>query len=234
MEIFGLSVKGVIRPNIKVLFVPFILAGFLLLLSLVVVQNTYTRVSAEIKKLNESEKAESLLQEKVNLLQEMSPIVISQTDQTVIALPEKNPSITMLIQLNLLAEKYSLTFANKEAGSHTKFQEDILKTPISFSVGGNLDQLLFFVNEIKTVAPLSTIDEMNVTAATDEGVGMSIKMSVYFSKFPEKLPPLTQPIKTLTAEEKETLDKISFLKKPVFIEQSTTRSEERQDPFSWE
>jgi Tfp pilus assembly protein PilO len=234
MEIFGLSVKGVIRPNVRVLLIPAILAGSLTIISLVAIKNSYTRISAEISKLQEAERTENILQEKVNLLTEMSPLLISQTDQTVVALPDKNPSIVMLIQLNLLAEKYSLVFLNKEAGSPSELSGSLSRTPISFSLEGEMSQLISFVKEISSLAPLSTVDEMRTSKALEEGYNMSIKMSVYFSEFPEKIPPLTEPVKTLNSDEQRTLDIVQKLKKPEIVEVTTTRPEKREDPFNWE
>ncbi len=235
MEILGVSIKGVIRPNFRVLFLPGVFVGLLAVISLLVISNTYTRISDQLERLETAGETENLLRGKVSTLQELGEIVVDQADDTVIALPDRNPAITMFTQLNLLAAKYSLTFSSREASAPGVYEGELFATPITFSLVGDLTQLISFIKDIKSLTPLSTIDDVRVSGGAGSGiVSMEVKMAVYFSGFPDKLPPLTQPIKTLTQKEKELMDTITSLQKPEFAEMSTTQPEPREDPFNWQ
>lgn len=231
MEIFGISIKGIVKPNIRVLLLPLLLISFLLIISLVVFKNGVAKISSQLKQLKDARKIESTLQEKINLLQQMGGAVLSQSDLTVIALPENNPALIMLIQLNSLADKYALAITEKQVSMPLEAQGGLSKATITFKTGGELLQLTDFIKGMRSLAPLSTLDEVSISK--EAGVlTAEAKISVYFGKFPEELPPLTQPIKALTDGEELIFEKILGLTKPEFIELSPTEPGIREDPFN--
>lgn len=231
MEIFGISVKGVIKPNVRVLFFPAVLVSFLLIISLVVFKNGVTNISSQLKQLKAARKTEGTLQEKVNLLQQMGGAFLSQSDLAVIALPENNPALTMLVQLSTLAEKHDLTITQKEVARPLEAQAGMSKATVSVKTGGELYQLTDFIKEIRRLAPVSTLDEIQIDSQSGL-LTANAEVTVYFSKFPEKLPPLTEPIKVLTNEEELIFKEISGLTKPEYVELSPSEPGFRENPFN--
>lgn len=231
MEFFGISIKGTLRPNIRVLALPLFLISLLFILALVVFKNGFTRISSQIKELQQARVKENILQEKVDRLQQVREVVLSQADLTVVALPKKNPAILMFVQLNSSAAEQSLILLGKEAKSLVETGTDLSRMEIKFETEGEISQIISFLKNIKTFAPLSTIEQVQMES---EGglLTVEVRLWVYWAGFPEKLPPLTQPIRTLTEQEEQVYAIISELTKPEFVELAPSGPSEREDPFN--
>ncbi len=231
MEIFGLSIKGTIKPNVRVLIIPSVLIGSLVILSLVVFKNGYLRISTQIKQLRDAEQIENTLTTKIDTLQQIRGIALDQADKVVIAVPEKNPAIMMLAQLNFLANDYSLIVENKVVNPPRVKEGELSTVKILFSIEGELLPLIGFLKGINNLTPLSSIESANI-ALRGNIARIEVAITTYFGEFPTKIPPITQPITTLTDQEKVQLEKLSALKEPEFIELDPTQPDKREDPFN--
>ncbi|MCH7641469.1 hypothetical protein IID22_04705 [Patescibacteria group bacterium] len=231
MEIFGLSIEGTVKPNIRTLAVPVFVVVVLLILAFVIGQTGIRQITSKIKELGESRKVENKLEARATVLERVEGVVLGQADVSIIALPEKNPSLLMLTQLSTQAEKHSLTLLGKKTRAGAPAGKGITSGEISFSLKGDLKEIIEFLKDIKTLAPLSSIDEVSVKLEGGEAT-VGILLSIYWSSFPTELPPITQPITELKQEEQAILDRISVLQKPEFITLTPSSPSEREDPFN--
>jgi len=231
MEIFGLSIKGTLKPNLRVLVVPTILIGSLLIVSVIVIKNGINQISSQVKTLSELSKSEKKLEEKANVLKNMGPIVVDQADQTVIAIPKNNPSVLMLFQLSQLANEKELVVVEKEVAVSREDKSGITSSIVTLKAVGQIEQIIPFLQGIKTLAPLSNIMEVNMKE-DKSFIEIETKVAVYYSDFPTTIPALTQPINKLTKNEEQIYEKISGLKLPDLTQLSPKEPGVREDPFN--
>lgn len=231
MEFFGLSIEGTVKPNIRILAVPVFVVVILLILALVVGQSGIRQITSKIKELGEARKVENRLEARATVLERIEGVVLGQADVSIVALPQKNPSLLMLNQLSTTAEKHGLTLLGKKTRVGVPAGKGIASGQISFILKGDLQKILEFLKDIKTLAPLSSIDEVGVNIEGGEAT-VSTLLSIYWSDFPTELPPITQPITELNQEEQTILDRISVLQKPEFITLTPSSPSEREDPFN--
>lgn len=230
MEVFGISIKGTIKPNIRVLVIPTFLIGMLIILTLVVFKNGFTRISFQLKKLKEAERTENMLKQKVDVLENLKGVVLDKAEVSVIALPEKNPTMFMFAQLRNSADKYLLTILDREARGMYSPEGDLSKMELRFRVRGDHSNIIDFLREIKDLAPLSTVEEVSISIKGNLSEA-EVTLFVYWGDFPEKIPPLTEPVRALTEQEEEAYQKIAKLTKPEFIELNPVEKTDRENPF---
>ena len=137
----------------------------------------------------------------------------------------------MLAQLSTQAEKHGLTLLGKKTSVGAPAGKGIARGEISFSLKGEFQEIIKFLKDIQTLAPLSSIDKVGVKIEGGEAI-VSTLISIYWSSFPTELPPITEPITELKQEEQTILDRISSLKKPEFITLTPSSPSEREDPFN--
>lgn len=231
MEIFGLSIKGTLKPNIRVLVVPVVLIGLLFVVSVVVLKNGINQISSQMKTLNELSGSEKKLEEKANLLKNMGPIVVDQADQTVIAIPEKNPAVVMLFQLSNLANEKELIVTEKEVAVPSRSKDGIESSIVTLKAVGQIEQILPYLLEIKTLAPLSNIIEVNMKE-DKTFLEIETKVAVYYSDFPTTIPSVAQPVNKLSKNEEQIYERISDLRLPNLSELSPNDPTIREDPFN--
>lgn len=231
MEIFGLSIKGTVKPNTRILAVPVTLIIVLSFMALKIGQNGIARITTKIKELREAQRVEHTLDARATLLGREEGVVLGQADLSTVALPEKNPSLLMLNQLSLAAERHALDLAGKKVAQGVPTGQGVLSGQVSFVLIGNLQEIIEFLKEIKTLAPISTIDEVNIKIDGGEA-RVNANLSVYWSSFPRELPPISQPIDKLSQEEQSLINRISQLLKPEFVTLPPSAPVEREDPFN--
>ena len=230
MEIFGISIKATIKPNLRVLVLPSMLLIILVTLTAIVFKNGITRISAQLNNLQDSKKTENILQEKVDVLRRIQGAVLNQADITALAIPEKNPGVLMLSQINQKAESLGLTVVDRKTGSLPKPIADMSSMKLIFALEGELPTMVDLAKDIKELAPLSTINVVRINK--ERGIlSMKVDMEVYWGDFPTLLPPLTEPIKTLSQNEEMMVNNLGKLEKPAFIELEASAPQPRENPF---
>ena len=230
MEIFGISIKATIKPNLRVLILPSMLLAILVILTTIVFKNGITRISAQFRNLEDSKKTENILQEKVNVLRRIEGVLLNQADITALAIPEKNPGVLMLSQISQKAESLGLIVADRKTVSSPRPIAGMSSMKLVVVLEGELPTMINLAKEIKELAPLSTI---NVVRINEEGktLSMEVDMAVYWGDFPTLLPPLTEPIKTLSQNEEMMVSDLGKLEKPAFVELEASAPQPRENPF---
>ena len=230
MVILGLSVERVLKPNIRIMAPPIFLAVVLVICGVIVFKNGLAAMYSQLKKLEDVDKTLAILQEKVDILREIQGIVLSQADISVVSLPNRNPSLIMLSQLGNLANQKEVVIVNKSTQGATSGLTGLFSMQIRLNVEGQFTNLLSFASDIGKIAPLSTVDEVDI-ATSGEGVNSSLSLSIYWGDFPTKIPAITEPIKTLTTSEEDLLDQLANLTRPELTDLGATLPVSRENPF---
>lgn len=231
MELLGTSRLKVMSPNIKALVGPLLAILVLSLLFIISVQGGYNQITLKMGELAAATRNEKVLEEKASILREVRSS-LGNADKTVIALPYKNPGLWMLSQLKAAAEANSLAISDFELVDELKYSEDIAKMQISFSVdGASAGSLLVFIKSVSNLAPISTVDSVDLKQEKDKNPRAEVKLSVYWSEPPSVLPPITSPVKQLTSSEQELLSRLSGLVQPQFTVFPPSVPGQRENPF---
>ena len=230
MAILGISFEKIIKPNVRILTPPIFLVIALVLLGIFVVKSGLERIYAQLNELEDVNKTLAILQEKVDVLREIQGIVLSQADISVISLPEKNPSLLMLTQLNNLAQANVVSIINKSIQVAQSDSSGIVSMQLRLELEGEFTNILSFIRDIQKVAPLSTVEEIDIEKIINE-ITSNVSLSVYWGDFPTRIPPITEPIKTLTAKEEVLLDQLGNLTRPELTDLKASQPIIRDNPF---
>lgn len=221
--------KSFLGPNINAIGFPFLyLAASVLLFSLVM-KIGVTKISEQRKTISESTATQGVLQQKESFLREVETEVSDFVDASANAIPEKNPALTMIAQLKNLAVVQGLTLTSFKVGSDS-LTSGVSSVEVTFGVDGTTTNVLSFIQALSTAAPISSIEKAKVN--TVGGIASAnVSLKVYFAEYPTKLPALTEPISTLSAEERTLLDTLSALTLPSFTKLNPQEPGIRGNPF---
>ena len=157
---------------------------------------------------------------------------MSYADAATIAMPDKNPSLIALSQLKTLAENNGLNLSEIKIGSKTSDKSGTFKTTILFEAEGALFQVLNYLVSIKSMAPLSVINRVDITQR-GEVIRASVSLVVFWAPLPTKLPAISEPVRELSADETNLITELSNLEEPLFTEVLPAAPSGRIDPFSY-
>jgi len=230
MAILGVSFEHFLKPNLRILITPLLLAIIILFLGFFIIKNGMVRITTKLEELDNLESTVITLQEKVDILREIEGIILSHADTTVIAIPEKNSTLVMLTHLSSVANEKSVQIINKKTQSQQIGEEGLVSAKININITSDFNSILDYLMNLDDLAPLSTIDEVD-TSKSGEVMSGNLALSVYWGDFPTRIPAITEPIKTLTAEEEDLINLLAKLKRPDFIDMAPTAPTNRENPF---
>lgn len=185
----------------------------------------------EIKQqINTNKKTISVLSGKLKILQSVSAAYSSGSDASLTALPDKNPTLSVISQLKLLASSSSVMISDVKSSLPGELA-DLSYVATSFIAAGTKDSIISFTRAINTIAPISIIEKIDMS--TNAGYSeANISIKTYFAPLPKTIPTVTQAVTDLTASEKSLLSEISILTPPVFGEVVQTEGGSiNQNPF---
>lgn len=189
------------------------------------------QIRQERQELDAAMRDETVLEQKQQVLTDISGNVLSFVNASTDALPDKNPSLTMISQIKQLASQRLLVISDLNIGRAVE-EGSLFKVQLQFDVDGDLTQVTAFVRDLAGVAPLSRLESVNLNQSGDL-VRASVSVVVYSAPFPEELPPLTEPLSDLTNNEEEVLGILSGLQAPPFSTgvSPSQPTGERTNPF---
>ena len=114
MTILGVSFEHFLRPNLRILITPLLLAIIILFLGIFIVKNGMERITIKLEELDNLESTVITLQEKVDILREIEGIILSHADTSVVAVPQDNSTLIMLTHLSSVANEKSVQIINKK------------------------------------------------------------------------------------------------------------------------
>lgn len=233
MVILGFSSKT-LGPNIRILALPFISVVVLIFLFIFVIKFGYAQINGQLKGVKETTRIERILKEKASFLRQIKGSALEETGPSLTAHPHTNPSVWMVSHLRAFGQSFSLISKDLRLTFSQEGNNDINKAEINTKVESNdMSAILSFLSSFQEVAPISTINEVNLKQEKGKGVvSAEVKITVYWSNLPTKIPPITEPITALTENELKTLNFVSGLKPPAFTSLSPAFPIERLNPFN--
>jgi Tfp pilus assembly protein PilO len=224
------TLTEIVSPNIKALVVPIVILLVLIILSVISYKIAFLKLTAQREEFTSAKNAEKVLVNKEAVLSQIQGDVSSYVDAVVLAVPSQNPAIAMISQLKILALNKSVTLSSIKGGSESTTQASLMSADITLGIEGPSVAIIDYLKAINTLAPLSTLNRVKINQSVGSARAEAV-IRTYFSAFPTKLPAMTEPIKELTAEEKEILSKLSQLTVPSFINLTPQTPVMRESPF---
>lgn len=224
--------KSSLPSSITTLLTPLAALVVVIVLFIVVFKIGSSKIGSQRKQLQTSEKNEATLVQKQRVLQEVQEEILSYADVSSIAMPRENPVLVVFSQLKRLAERNSIILSDLRVGSQAEDKKGFSKATVSFEIEGEFRQILNYLISIGGFAPLSTVDGVEINQVAG-AIRATVDMAFFWAPFPEKLPPISESIDELTAEEIDLIVQFSDLEQPVFTEVSAQAPITRENPFSF-
>jgi Tfp pilus assembly protein PilO len=221
--------KKLLSPNIRVFIPPLIFLGALIIVSILIARLGFVRLTKQRETLTEAKKNESVLTQKEGILRSVATEIPIYAKTVALVLPEKNPAITMITQLKNLAVLNAVTLGNFKVGAAAG-NETLSTLDITFGIDGEITQVVGYINSIRSLAPVSTLEKSKINQSTGV-VRADVTIRLYFSAFPKKLPALAEPQRELSSDERDLLTKLAGLTLPPTISLSPQPASIRENPF---
>lgn len=231
MEIFGLSTRKLISPNIRILVMPILSLLVLIIVFPFSFRIAYPEIKSQMDGVKSSKSKFIILEEKLSLLRQVKDKVLGDADVSLLALPEKNPVLWTISQLNLAAENTSVILSGKKAGRETGNKTNLRTVKLNFSLAGEFEDVISFLREIEFYAPLTNIEKVSLNGSKSQ-ISAKVEMMIYRAELPTMLPAITAPIKNYTSDEQNLLDELAKLKTPEFTSLPPSDPGDREDPFN--
>ncbi len=215
---------------LKIAVKPLLVLTLLIVVSLIGFSRAFYEIGSLREESAAAEKSENVLKSKLDVLSESQTMATTDANYAVSFLPGENPALLVLYQLRASAASSGLLFSNFKVGSEMKEAGDFMKVSVSFDLQGPLQQVLDFVNSIKAISPNVWIEKTELSFV-GETLQATLNTTSYWSPYPAKIPPLTEPITALNSAEKEILSKIGSYNLPPFVSLTPVAPRENLNPF---
>src|SRR3990167_3041567 len=225
----AIDTKKLLPPAIQVFIVPIILLIVLGILTGLAVRVGFSRIGAQRDDIAAARRDENTLSQKESVLRDVQGTVPTYVNTVAASIPEKNPALSMISQLRALALTNGIILENIKIGSAVP-GEGLFNVDITFGLEGTPVQVVSYLNSIKNLAPVSTVEKAKVNQSA-LGTRADVTVRVYYSAFPQKLPSLTEAVRELTDEERTTLNRLSALSLPAFTDLEAQPAGVRENPF---
>ncbi|MBU1322434.1 hypothetical protein KKE75_00040 [Patescibacteria group bacterium] len=168
----------------------------------------------KVIRINKQQKTElSSLEKKLQILEGIdNNLIIDRVKKMEAVFPSDKPIVQLLSSLAQLAAKHSLSFGgvSLSPGSLTdeKKEDSLADLTFGFEVGGELNSILKFLQELERVAPLMKIDKVGLTIRTLSMIAAKINVSAFYQPAPKSLGTISQPVKLLSRSEEAILSQL--------------------------
>lgn len=187
--------------------------GAAIFLGIIVFGPTLSNLQKVIR-INKQQKTElSSLEKKLQILEGIDNNLITDRVKKMEAVfPSDKPIVQLLSSLAQLAAKHNLSFGgvSLSPGSLTdeKKEDSLADLTFGFEVGGELNSILKFLQELERVAPLMKIDKVGLTIKTLPIIAAKINVSAFYQPAPKSLGTISQPVKLLSRSEEAILSQL--------------------------
>lgn len=228
--------KETLKQDLDTFVVPIVSFIVLIILSVVVTNIGYGKISEQKTQIEETTKKESVLRQKVQTLQSIDVNVIAHTDDVVFAIPDFDSGPVVLSQIKTVAQERNIAVDNISVSQSSKEQTDLHNVNVRLSVTGEITNILEFVKSLQNIAPIYNVLSVTISAreAVAGSVGSTISADIsgesYWAAFPKTIPDSAQS--GLTVEQNETLQKIAALRKPLLTQAPPSEPTDRTNPFT--
>lgn len=230
-EAFGLKINtgdSLVNPNVKLLAVPVLSTSVFTILLIFAISTGYSKIITQNEDLEIAKKSEAILETKVQILRKIEDGILEYSDDSIVAMPDRNSSLWALVQVKRLAQKHNIDLSELSVSSQGG------GVSLSLNLSGESGAVIDYLKEVRRLAPVMTLGEVSIDSGNGIGVFIaSTSVTTTWADLPTELPPLTQPITDLNEKEKNLLDQIARLEHPEFTSLSPSgQTEERVDPFN--
>lgn len=202
-----------------------------IILSLVVGNYGIGRVTGLQAQISQATRDQATLTQKLNTLRSISATVGSGSQAAAAALPDKNPALSSLTQVKSLGVQYAVAVSNLKAGVQAKDPSGLSYVSINFDVVGAPGGVVAFLDSIGKIAPISLVDKIKFTESAGQAQA-TVTVRTLFAAFPKTLPAVTEGLTDLTPDEKNTLNQITSLTQPQFVEVPAQTGGGKANPFA--
>lgn len=186
-----------------------------------------SQIRGEIKDAGQKE---NILTSKLVVLKSFSEVDTNNLGLVTTALPGTNPVIILISQLKSIAAKYSVSLSEiKTAGSNS----DSSSLPFiltNFQVMGTRSGIMLFLADIENIAPITQINRVRMS----ENLGTTsaeVATKTYWAPYPKTIPQVTEIVTDLSASEKKTIQSVSELIQPEFLNTDNLQGSLNENPF---
>jgi hypothetical protein len=204
-------------PTIKVLAKPILLISLALFFILFMVRVYLPRLRLISDNISESQKTINTLKERVSVLSSFDASVVDdKTDVMYLVLPDSNPAPIVVYQIRTLANDKGVEFKEVRLAGYTPDEGGNNKVDLDMKFSAqNTASFIEFVESLKNVAPIflpTSLQINNINGVLES----TLKVSVFWSPLPTRLPKLDAPITGLSPEDSKVFERIVDYKFPEF------------------
>jgi hypothetical protein len=222
----------IVPPNVKVMFLPMIYIIILLVVSIFAVRTGLDRIGKQRRELKAVQKVENTLMEKEAELRSSVSVNPPLVTPATMALPDTNPALMVISNMKALTATRAVSIQDMRFSSGASGDAELNGLRVTFTINGEFDEAVNFMTDVKTYIPILRFDSILVDIK-DEFVSFDTSGQSYWASYPEKLPPITEPIDKITQEEYAVLNELTQKQTPAFFELTPTGPAVRSDPFSF-
>jgi hypothetical protein len=202
------------------------------LVFVVILKFGFGKISEVRLKVNDAKKNQTVLTQKLDVLNEVSADILTSSSISSVALPEANPSLSVISQLRRLAVERAINLTNIKTSAEIPDKSGLKRVDVTFDVEGPRVLVLDFFSGIEKFAPISMVEKVKLNEVGGSTRG-SVVVKSFWAELPKKLPSLTEKLNDLTNDERATLGDIAALTQPSFVSVPPSDVSGRSDPFSF-
>lgn len=223
---------GTFFVKYKPVVLPVVIIWILVLITLVFGKPILGRIGVLRAEIASAESEVEKLSDKLTTLQEISAIIIPYSERAVVALPHINSGYLVLAQIRSEAAELEVSLNNISLNSTDQSMEDLDEIDVSFEAAGNLESVSTFVENLSFLLPVMNFKSVEIEERQGY-VEAGVSLVSYWSPFPKELPPVTEPVSSLSSQEIKILNNLSVYNEPELGQSlSPVGGYIREDPFT--
>lgn len=219
-----------LENNLRVISVPAAALIGVILVFILAGNFVWGKINSLLDDYGQAQKEQATLKDKLSSLQNNQSQISDFAQSLIAALPDGNSSLALISQLKSVAQTNNLTVQNIEGGAEIS-ESGLSHVDISFDVQGANLPIFNLLDSSKTIAPLNKVTRFKLTTS-GSGSLANITVRSYWAGLPTKIPAVSDPLQKITPEEQTTLQGLSSLRQPQFVELTPSQGGNRTNPFS--
>jgi hypothetical protein len=223
--------KQRINRSLSTLSLPLLFLIAALVLFIFVSKTAYSKFSEQLKTRKELSVKNEAIEARIEDLSTVSSKSFPDSEKVLTSFPEEEPALWMLAQIRAHSEEYSLNVGNQRITFSAHSDNDLAKTIISFNLSGDPSDINQFLLSFDNLAPISSFSKVVYAFGEENEKGATVELFVYHSRLPEEFPRVDEPVRNLTPDEEETIQKLAKMQAPTFTQLSPNSPFELTNPF---
>ena len=152
-----------IPENVKIVLKSLIPLLIAIILFVIVGNFGFTKISDIRSRISKAERDQKILTQKLDILRNVEANGEAMSNIAVAALPDSNPSLSVISQLKTLAGMNGVILSEIKAGASST-GSGIYPVSITFNVSGSRAQINSFITGIDKFAPISVVERIKIIA----------------------------------------------------------------------